>query len=139
MTRRWTDALIPVDLTKAHQTRRPNKYGAEKVKDGTRTFDSKLEHEMYALLLLMERQKLISNVRHHPAAISLTSRVRFKIDFIVFEKKRQMDIGVEAKGIDNPRWRVIKQLWPDFGPMPMQVWKKAGNRLFMSEEIKGKP
>lgn len=127
-----------IDLSKRHQIRRGNKYGAEKVKDGARTYDSKLEHEMHGLLKLMERAGLIKNIRHHPAAIELIGKVKYKIDFIVFDIKRGMDIGIEAKGIETERFKVICQMWPACGPMPMQVWKKERNRLYMVKEIGGK-
>lgn len=125
-------------LSKKHQVRKSNKYGAEKVKDGARTYDSKMEYEMHAVLKLMERAGQVRNIRHHPAAIQLTEHVTFKIDYIVYDTVRATDIGVEVKGMWAERFRVICQLWPEFGPFPMQVWGKRFGKLFMLKEIKGK-
>jgi hypothetical protein len=125
-------------LTKKYQTRRGNKYGAEKVKDGTRTYDSKGECEMHGILRLMERAGLVSDIRHHPAAISLTGKVKYKIDYTIFDEKRKRKIGVEYKGFETERFKIICQIWPDHGPFPLQIWSKKGNRIFMVKEIKGK-
>jgi hypothetical protein len=129
----WHDTL-----SKKYQTRKPNKYGAEKVKIGTRTYDSKGECEFHGVLNLMERGGLINNIRHHPPALHLTGNVNYKIDYIFFDIKRNMDIGAEFKGIMTERFKVICQLWPEHGPIPMQIWAKKGNRIYMVKEISGK-
>jgi hypothetical protein len=58
---------------------------------------------------------------------------------VVFDVKRNMDIGVEAKGMTDGTWAVKQNLYKDFGPFPLQVWMKQGGRVFMFKEIpKGK-
>lgn len=125
-------------LTKKHQTRKKNKYGAEKIIVGPHTYDSKLEHEMHMTLKLLERSGEIKDIRHHPGAVQLTRFVKYKPDFLIFDIKRNIEIFIESKGFDGERWRVIRNLWREFGPKPLQVWRKSGNRVFMAEEIRGK-
>lgn len=123
-------------LTKSFQTRRANKYNAEKIKDGSRTFDSKFEYELFNMLKLMERAGEIKNIRHHPAPIRITPSVSWKADFIVFDVKLNKDVIVEAKGFEGERWRVIRQLLNDLSQFDVRVYKKKGNRIFLHEEIK---
>lgn len=129
----WHDAL-----SKKHQTRRPNKYGAVKVKDGKNTYDSKGEAEMHGTLKLMEKAGLIKDIVHHPAAVSITRFVKYKPDFIYFEIKRQTFVYVDFKGVMGERFSVICNLWKEFGVLPLQIWKKNGNRMYLHKEIIGK-
>lgn len=130
---RWSD-----DLTKKYQTRRPNKFGAQKVSQGGRTYDSKGEHAFHGMLLLLERAGEIRDIVHHPAAVQLTRYVTYKPDFVWFEIKRQIQVYGEFKGMLGERYRIIKNLWREFGPYPLQEWKRNGERFFMTEEIEGK-
>ncbi len=137
---KWTKALLErADLSKAHQTRRKNKYGAEKVTVGPHTYDSKLEHETHEILKLMERGGELRNVRHHPAAIHLIGNLKFKVDFIAFDVKRGIDIAIDSKGISDLRFQAICQVWPGCGPMPLQIWSrnKTTKRIGLVKEIKG--
>jgi hypothetical protein len=121
-------------LTKKHQTRRANKYDAQRFDIAGESFDSKLEAEVYATLKLMERGGLIKNIRRQ-VTIQLTSRVKWRADFLVFEVKRAQDVIIEAKGFVDQRFRVILQLLPEFSPMIVQIWMKKGSRVFMFKEI----
>lgn len=98
---------------------------------------SGLQAQVFAYLQQMERAGLISDIRHEQI-IQLTPTVKHRIDFIVFDCKRGIDIGIEAKW-DNKkdgRWSTIKQLYKDLAPTAIQIWTKArGGRVGISEEI----
>lgn len=124
-------------FSKAFQTRRGNKYGAVKVKDGGNTYDSRGEHEMHQTLRLMERAGLIKDIIHHPPAVALTRFVNYRPDFKFYDIKRETFVYVEFKGVIGERYRVIKNLWREFGQVPLQEWHKKGTKLFMTDEIFG--
>lgn len=125
----WHSALY-----KKHQARRSNKYSAKRLEVAGESYDSKFEHELHNLLKLKERIKKVSNIRRQ-VVIQLTRYVKWRADFVVFDEQTQRDIIVEAKGFEDLRWKVLKQLLPEFSPMPVQIWKKQNNRLFIAEEI----
>ena len=121
-------------LSKKHQARRSNKYGAKRVEISGESYDSKLECEMHGLLKLMERGGLINNIRRQ-VVVQLTRFVKWRADFVVFDVKRNADIIVEAKGFESERWKVLLQLLPEFSPMVVQIWCKKGSKLAMTKEI----
>lgn len=125
------------ELTKKYQTRRGNKYGAQKVTVGRETYDSKGEHEMHGTLTLMERGGLLRDILHHPPAVDITRFVNYKPDFRYFEIKRGTIVYVDFKGLMTERFKVIKNLWKEFGKVPLQIWVKVGGRITMIEEITG--
>lgn len=124
-----------MNLTKKYQARRGNKYGAKAVVVNGERFDSQGEREMHQLLLLMERGKLISNIRRQQT-IPLVGKFKVKIDWVVFDHELQCDVAIEFKGYDTERWICVKQAWEGCAPLPLRVYKKQGNRIFMYEELK---
>ncbi len=128
----WHDAL-----SKKHQTRRPHKFGAEKITIGGRTFDSTSEGTFFGLLKLMERGGLIKDPIHHPGRIKLTRFVGIEPDYRWFENKRGIFVFGEYKGHETEGWRIKRNLWREFGEHPLQVWKKEKGRYFMHEELIG--
>lgn len=124
-------------LSKSYQVRRGSKYGAKRVA-ATETeggYRSGLEVEMHATLRLLERSGLIRNIRREQS-IQLTPSISHKIDFVVFNIKRGCDVGIEAKGAEDRDWSLKQRLYNDFGPLPVEVWKKEKGRLMMTKEIK---
>ena len=123
-----------MNLSKAFQTRRSHKYNAKRTVIAGESYRSKLESEVHATLKLMERAGKINNIRREQA-IHLTPSITHKLDFLVFDIERGIDIGIEAKGISDGVWSVKKRLYKDLGPFPIQIWMKKGNRVYMDEEI----
>lgn len=121
-------------LSKKHQTRRSNKYGARRLEVSGESYDSQGEHHMHELLKIMCMNGLVSNIRRQ-VVIQLTRYVKWRSDFIVFDVVRKQDVIIEFKGFEDLRWKVLLQLIPEFSPMPVQIWNKQGARLFMKQEI----
>lgn len=137
---KWAKPLL-TNLSKAHQTRRSaNKYRAEKVTVDGRTYDSKLEHETHEILKMLERNGELKNVRHHEVTLNLIGNLRLKVDFVVFNVKRGIEIAIDSKGKMDLRFQAICQAWPGCGPMPLQIWQRdpKTKRIWMTKEIKGK-
>lgn len=125
-------------LTKAYQLRgRGNKYGAKTVKlnENELAYRSGLESEVHAVLKLLERAGEIRNIRREQT-ISLTPSISHRIDFVVFNVKKNTDVGVEAKGQETEGWSLKQRLYVDFGPLPIEVWKKSRGRVGVAKEIK---
>jgi hypothetical protein len=133
---RWSDELAK-KLTKAHQARRGNKYGAVKVTGDEGSFDSKGEAELFGTLKLMERAGELSNIRRQ-VVIQLTQKVKWRADFVAFDERKKRDEIHEFKGFQDLRFKVLLQLIPEFCPLPVKIWGKKGSRLFISKEIEGK-
>lgn len=132
----WHDAL-----SKKHQTRKANRFNniAQKSVDPVsgRSFDSKFESELYGQLLWLQKAGLINNIRCQ-VSIQITPHVKWKADFVAFDIKTQKDVAHEAKGFEGDRWLVIRQLLKDLAPMDVCIYKKKGNTIVMTEEIKAK-
>lgn len=126
---RWSDKL-----SKAHQVRRPTKYGNKRVEVDGKNFASGFEAQLYAQLKLEEKAGLIKDIRTQ-VKIYLTPTVKHNVDFVVFDIARGIDLAREAKGFEDLRFAVLKQLYKDLGPLPLQIYKKSGNRITMTEEI----
>lgn len=127
-------------LSKRHQTRRANKhkYNAEiGVSTDGRVRGSKLERAVYAILLLKERAGEISNIRTQVEIDLLPAgHMTHKIDFVVFEKKRGIDIGIEAKGGQRDQtWHEKKKVYRCVGEFPVQLWGGSHLRPMFIEEI----
>src|SRR5262249_17343035 len=114
--------------------RKPNKYKAQRTALG---FPSKLEESHYADLLFREKAGLVREIERYPS-IKLTSRVTWKAGFKCFDLSLGEYVIEESKGIECERFRIIKQLWPDFGPMLLRIYKGRDGRVWCAEEIKGK-
>lgn len=102
------------------------------------SFGSAVEANAYAIFKLEERTGLISNIRCQQT-LQLLPTFSHKIDFIVFEKERGLDIGREIKGsyksdLDQ-RWSCVKQVYRSIAPIPIQIWVGDKNRIVMVEEI----
>lgn len=126
----WHDSL-----TKKHQVRRAHKYKASiGVSDDGKVRGSKLERAVYAVLMLMERAGEILNIRTQQE-IELFPGQTHKIDFVVFDKKRNSDIFVEAKGFKDPTWAEKKKAYKAFSPLPLQIWEGDYKYPTVTEEI----
>lgn len=113
-----------------------HKYNAKacKAKDG-QGFRSQLERDVYETLKLMERAKVIKNIRREQS-IQLTPSIKHKLDFIVTDAATERDYGIEAKGAVDASWSIKRRLYADFGPFEIQVWKRAGKKVDIVEVIK---
>jgi len=113
-----------------------NKYGSTRVKDGARSFGSKLERTVYDILKLREAAGEISEVKCQPHVTLDPIGWKCIPDFSFV----WMDTGklsyCEAKGVECDRWKATKLLWAHFGPAPMEIWVGDWKKPFLKEIIK---
>lgn len=128
-----------MSLSKAHQLRgkgQKNKYNARPIQAtaGGQGYRSQLEAQVHETLRLMERAGQIRNIRREQS-IQIIPSMTHKLDFLVFDIKRNMDIGIEAKGFNDPTWNEKQKVYKDFGTFPVQVWMNKTGRIGIEKEI----
>jgi hypothetical protein len=119
---------------KVEKVEKENKYKAKKTALG---FPSALEETHYADLLYREKARLVRNVERQ-VRVQLTPGVAWKCDFKCFDIALNREVWEESKGVVTERFALIKQLWPDFGPGLLRIYKGSRGRVWCAEEIEGK-
>lgn len=117
---------------------RTNKYRvaakAERICDGI-VFGSKAEMRRYAELKVATQGMAISGFTIQPT-VKLTKHVKYRPDFMVLEKD-----GFhyeDVKGVWTQRFRVVVQLWREFGPAPLVILTRS-REAWKRKVIEGKP
>lgn len=126
-----------MNFSKAHQLRgKGNKYQAQRVQcvDGGPDYRSKLEARVHEALRLMERAGAIKNIRREQT-IQITPSMTHKLDFVVFDVARGIDLGVEVKGFNDKTWHEKQKCYRDFAVFPVQVWGIKNGVLGPQKEI----
>jgi len=113
-----------------------NKYNARKVSHAGRSFDSKLEADVFDMLYLMEKGGLIKDIHQH-AAVKLTdAEIVYYADFKVWNIETNCHEWHEAKGFETPVWRIKRRLWKaGYGPGKLIVWVRSGKSINIKEEV----
>ena len=103
--------------------RRRNKYNAKPTVYRGWRFDSKAEAD-YAVQLdhLKDGGVVAWWLRQVP--IDLTEDDRYKCDFLVCYSDGDL-VAVDVKGMETESFRRTRRLWVKYGPMPLQIVKKA--------------
>ena len=107
-----------------------NKYNA----DNSNGFASKLEAEVYNILMFKQNTGLISNLRCQHSVELTRAKIGCKIDFS-FEQNGILCFA-EAKGMETDRWRIIKKLWRFYGPGDLYMYTGHYRDPKLSEIIK---
>lgn len=117
---------------------RKSKWGNEKTVYGGRTYDSKAEADRAAELDLQKRGNAI-RAWAAQVTVQLTPEIKYRADFLVCELSGDAYYE-DVKGVEAERFRIIRQLWPQFGPLPLHVLKrrKKGGGGWDREIINGK-
>lgn len=66
-------------------------------------------------------------------------KIEYIADFSAIETKSGERIYIEAKGFDEPKWRLKRRLWKHTGPGRLQVWKGSYKKFYLDEEITPRP
>lgn len=110
-----------------------NKYGARRTIVDGKAFPSMLEAAVYTMLRELERGGVIASLRLQHCVRFPGTRVKSKIDFSFEENGRE--VFAEAKGTEDLRWKVIKQLWATHGPAPLRIYKGSYRNFKLVETI----
>lgn len=115
--------------------RSAGKYGAIRVKDGDRSFGSKLERTVYDILLLRQKAGEIMDIKCQPHVTLEPLSWRCVPDYSFVWADTGKLSYCEAKGVEVDRWLATKALWHHFGPAPMEVWVGNWKKPFLKEII----
>lgn len=110
-----------------------HKYNAKRTVYEGKSFPSRLEASVYALLRLQERAGEISELECQPTVYLTKAKISYKPDFM-FIKDGETCYG-EAKGKECDRFRLIKRLWAFYGPGPMYLYKGRAERPHLDKVI----
>lgn len=127
---RWSDVLVKNKATKSYVKATPTAI------DG-HNFPSKLHASVYQQLKLLEAAGEIRDIRCE-VTIPICGKLKWKVDFVVFNIKRGVDEAHEAKGYADKRFLAICQAWDGAGPMDANIWKGSYRAPFIAKTIKGK-
>lgn len=129
---RWSDSL-----SKKFQVRgkSKSKYGAKKVSRDGYSFSSKGEAAMHAQLLLEEKAGLISDIQVQDHVYLTDARILYIADFKVMDLTLNEVVWVEFKGLELDVWKIKKRLWKHYGPGRLRIFKRAGGRIVLTEEL----
>jgi len=116
-----------------------NKYGNQRTHYAGKSFMSKGEASCFAFLELLEKYGSIKDLKCQVAVYLTEARLYFVMDFYYFDVARDCLIFADYKGFETDRWRVLKKLWPFYGPAPLVVYKQSGSakskRIIITEQI----
>lgn len=100
-----------------------------------RSFPSKLERDVYELLL--QRQKLgeIKDLQCQIQVHLTKAKILYKPDFKYFNCVNEQTEYAEAKGFETNIWNLKKRLWKFYGPAKLFIYKASGKIIVLSEII----
>lgn len=113
-----------------------NKFHAQRAHCGKHSHASRGEAEFCCELQLQERAGLLVIEKNQPNVFLTEAKIRIIPDWLV--RQGGKEFFIDYKGFDSQSWKRNRKLWQHYGPMPLQVWRKKGNRFFCSEIIQGK-
>lgn len=111
-----------------------NKYNARKVTAYGVSFDSKLEKDYAAHLLLIEKAKEIKDLTLKPTGIEIVPGIRYNPDFSFTEVESGLQVVVDTKGSATKagRFPTIKKLWRLFmAPYILRVVERGRAGTFI--------
>lgn len=119
------------------KAKKKHKYGANREKGQSGSWDSQLEKAVYQILLLREKSGEIQNIKRQ-VTVDLTPephRIRLRIDFTYEHVESGETWAVEAKGF-QPAENVLKlKLYRWRGPWKMELWKGTASNPKLAEII----
>ena len=97
------------------------KYRNSKIAIAGRSFDSKLEQNIFHLLNLRLKAKEFKAIQQQDQIYLTAAEILYKPDFKCTGGP-EGDFWVEAKGFETPEWRIKRRLWMHYGPGPLEIW-----------------
>lgn len=115
--------------------KRNSKFNATKVKSYGYSFDSKLESALYDQLLLMQKNKEISDIRVKPNIHLTNANILMIPDFCAVDTLTGETVYYESKGMQTPTWRIKRRLYKHYGPGVLKVYGGHYSNLILIEQI----
>lgn len=100
-----------------------NKYGARKTMYNGVKYDSRAEADRAAELDAMLKAGQVTWWLRQVQIPLGAPGVSLKVDFLVAIRNigGPIILAQEVKGVETERFRVLKKLWPKFGPFPLHI------------------
>ena len=115
-----------------------NKYGAVRTELDGVGVPSKLEAAVMGKYKLRQLAGEIRNLKHYETVELTDAKIKYKADGSYIDCATGEMNYIEAKGAEGERWRIIKKLWPYYGPGPLDIWKGSYRDPELVETIKGR-
>lgn len=101
-----------------------NKYMAQRCGLDGHEFDSKAERDYFSQLKLLESAGEIEILELQPKVYMTDSRILYKPDFLILEKKLNEKVYIDVKGMETPVFRLKMRLWKEYGAGTLRLVKK---------------
>lgn len=112
------------------------KYGNKKTRHSSGyLFDSRLESDVYAFIVLLEKCKKLKDIKVKPNIFLTEARIRMIPDFAAAECESGKLIYIEAKGFETEVYLLKRKLWKFYGPGELHVYKRRGKAELTLAEI----
>jgi hypothetical protein len=117
--------------------RAKGKYGAKRSKCLVYKHNhrSKLEASLCDWIAAKEQTREYRRLGTEVSVRLSAAGIRYVADFHVRDLVNMRDLFLEAKGMETERFRVIKQLWREYGPAPLLVFKGTASRFKLAYTI----
>lgn len=128
--------LTRKDLQRAGvSTRRRSKHNVDTSPEGVkrrryndRVYDSQFEREVAEWLNVSGQ-----NIAVIPQpSVYLRPHDTYKPDFLVVPADGSRPYFVEVKGMVTRRFKRLMEMWPDYGPLDMEVWTRSSSGIHPS-------
>lgn len=102
---------------------RAHKYGAVRTEYGGRSYPSKAQADYAAEL---DQAAKLGAIRswEPEVTIRLVGQVRYRADARVVDADGSVFL-VDVKGAETSRFRIVRQLWPNYGPCPLHIVRRT--------------
>ncbi len=115
---------------------RTTKYNeAKSIRPGGLSFPSKLEAATYDWLSLREKAGEIKIEKLQDHCYITEARILYIADFKILNLETKEYEWIESKGLELPRWIIIKKLWSVYGLGRLTVIKGSYTNLRIDEII----
>ena len=104
-----------------------HKYGVAAKEDrtfGSLVFDSKAEMVRWQEHLVLIKTGHVTHVNRQVKV--MLGDIPYVVDYQVLESLEKWWME-EVKGVETPRFKLVKKLWPKYGPCPLVILKRKGN------------
>lgn len=100
-----------------------NRFSNKRTELDGRSFQSKFEASVYAMLKILQMAKEIKIEQCQDHVYLTDAEICYIPDFKCRNLKTGELYWVEAKGFETPEWKLKLRLWRYYGPGPLHIYK----------------
>lgn len=112
-----------------------HKFNAKKTKIGGEAFPSQLEASVWSLLKMAQKTGEIRGLKRYSTVHLTDAKISWKVDFEFYSAITGEKIWAEAKGAEQPDFRIKLKLWRVYGPGELQIWKGTAAKPILVETV----